>query len=83
MAQKAIFYHAGCPVCVAAETRITEIIDRDRVDLEIVHFGDAPQRIAEARAAGVVSVPALVIDGATLHINHGADLGDLDRGAAK
>lgn len=77
MTQKAIFYHAGCPVCVAAENKITEIIDRARVDLEIVHLGDSHERIDEAAAAGVKSVPALVIDGATLHINHGADLSAL------
>lgn len=77
MTQKAIFYHAGCPVCAAAEHRITEIIDRARVDLEIVHLGDAPDRINEAEAAGVKSVPALVVDGAALHINHGADLSAL------
>lgn len=77
MTRKAIFYHAGCPVCVAAEDRITEIIDRSRVDLEIVHLGDAPGRIDEAEAAGVRSVPALVVDGAALHINHGADLAAL------
>ena len=77
MTQKAIFYHAGCPVCVAAEDKITEIIDRARVDLEIVHLGDTPQRINEAEAVGVKSVPALVVDGAALHINHGADLSAL------
>lgn len=77
MTQKAIFYHAGCPVCVAAEDKITEIIDRARVDLEIVHLGDAPDRIEDAEAVGVKSVPALVIDGAALHINHGADLSAL------
>ena len=80
MAQKAVFYHAGCPVCVAAETTITEVIDRDRFDLEIVHLGETPHRIEEAGAAGVRSVPALVVDGAALHINYGADLADLDRG---
>lgn len=77
MAQKATFYHAGCAVCVAAEDKIKEIVDRDRVDLEIVHLGDAPDRIDEASAAGVLSVPALVIDGSALHINHGADLSAL------
>ncbi len=77
MKQKAIFYHAGCPVCVAAESKIADIIDRNRVDLEIVHLGKAKARISEARAAGVTSVPALVVDGAALHINHGADLSAL------
>ena len=77
MKEQAIFYHAGCPVCVAAENKITDIVDRNRVDLEVVHLGDAPHRIDEASAAGVKSVPALVVDGAALHINHGADLADL------
>jgi glutaredoxin len=77
MTQKAIFYDAGCPVCVAPENKITEIIDRSRVDLEIVHLGKAADRINEAEAAGVKSVPALIVDGEALHINHGADLSAL------
>lgn len=77
MKQKAAFYHAGCPVCVAAEDKIIEIIDRNRVDLEIVHLGKTRERIDEAAAAGVKSVPALVLGGAVLHINHGADLSAL------
>lgn len=77
MTQKAVFYHAGCDVCVAAENKITELVDRNRYDLEVVHLGDAPTRISEAESAGVTSVPALVVDGAALHINHGADLSAL------
>lgn len=77
MTQKALFYHAGCVVCVAAEDKISEIVDQSRYDLEIVHLGESPIRIAEAKSAGVTSVPALVVDGATLHINHGADLSAL------
>jgi glutaredoxin len=77
MSEKAVFYHAGCPVCVSAEEKITDIIDRKRVDLEIVHLGDSPERINEASDAGVNSVPALVYDGTALHINHGADLSAL------
>ncbi|MEM9499914.1 MAG: thioredoxin family protein [Pseudomonadota bacterium] len=77
MTQKAVFYHAGCDVCVAAEDRITEIVDRTRYDLEIVHLGNVPGRIPEAEEAGVTSVPALVVDGAPLHINHGADVSAL------
>ena len=68
MKAKAIFYHAGCPVCVAAA------LDTSRFDVEIVHLGTAKGRVAEAEAAGVKSVPALVIDGAAYHINFGADL---------
>lgn len=77
MTQKATFYHAGCPVCVSVEDKITEVVDRGRYDLEIVHLGEAPKRIDEASAAGVKSVPALVVGGAVLHINHGADLSAL------
>jgi glutaredoxin-related protein len=77
MTQKAIFYHAGCPVCVAAEDKIAEIVGRSRGHLEIIHLGDAPDRIDEADAAGAKSVPALVVDGAALHIDHGADLSAL------
>jgi len=73
----ATFYHAGCPVCVTAENKITDIIDINRFKLEIVHLGDKPDRIAEAEYAGVKSVPAIVIDGDTLHINHGADISAL------
>jgi len=73
----ATFYHAGCPVCVSAEEKITDIIDTKRYKLEIVHLGDTPSRIAEAERTGVVSVPALVLGDTPLHINHGADLSAL------
>lgn len=75
--KKAIFYHAGCPVCVSAEESITTVIDRDRYNLEIVHLGEARERIAEAESMGVVSVPALVVDGRALHINFGASMEDV------
>lgn len=74
MKTKAIFYHAGCPVCVAAEQNVAAALDSNRYDVEIVHLGSAKDRVAEAEAAGVKSVPALVIDGAAYHINFGADL---------
>ncbi|MBX2983400.1 MAG: thioredoxin family protein [Flavobacteriales bacterium] len=74
---KAVFYHAGCPVCVNAEERITEIVDRSRYDVEIVHLGENKGRIAEAEAAGVKSVPALVLNSDVLHINHGASMAEV------
>ena len=74
MKTKATFYHAGCPVCVAAEQNIAAALDTSRFDVEIVHLGQTKGRVAEAEAAGVKSVPALVIDGAAYHINFGADL---------
>ncbi len=75
---KAIFYHAGCPVCVEAENRVAEALDRQRFDVEIVHLGEHKARLAEARERGVQSVPALVLEGAPFHINFGAALKDLD-----
>jgi glutaredoxin len=74
---KAVFYHAGCPVCVSAERSIAEALDPARYDVEVVHLGEQKGRVAEAKAAGVKSVPALVIGGAAYHINHGADIGAL------
>ena len=74
MKTKATFYHAGCPVCIAAEQNVAAALDISRFDVEIVHLGSAKNRVAEAEAAGVKSVPALVIDGAAYHINFGADL---------
>ena len=77
MSGKAIFYHAGCPVCIAAEDNVAEAIDRSRYDVEVVHLGNDKERIAEAEAAGVKSVPALVLEGAPFHINFGASISDL------
>lgn len=77
MADKAVFYHAGCPVCVDAERRVAEALDADKYTVEMVHLGEHTDRIDEAEKAGVKSVPALVIDGSAYHINHGADLSAL------
>ena len=77
MKTKATFYHAGCPVCVAAETSVADALDRERFDLEIVHLGESKSRVAEAEAVDVQSVPALVIGSQPFHINHGADLAAL------
>lgn len=73
----ATFYHAGCPVCLDAESAVTRFLDQSKVALEVVHLGTAKQRLAEAEAAGVKSVPALVIGGQTLHLNFGAALSAL------
>ncbi len=77
MKTPAIFFHAGCPVCVAAEQQLAEAIDAQRYDVEVVHLGDARSRIAEAESLGVQSVPALVIGGQPFHINFGAAIADL------
>lgn len=77
MKTKAIYYHAGCPVCTDAESNIARALDPNRYEVEIVHLGQAKERIAEAKRFGVTSVPALVIEGRAYHINFGASLGAL------
>ncbi|CAM1359600.1 conserved hypothetical protein [Tenacibaculum litopenaei] len=73
---KSIFYHAGCPVCVTAEAELVELIGKDAV--EIIHLGEQPEKIQEAEAAAITSVPALVTPtGNVLHINFGAAIADL------
>lgn len=74
MKSKAIFYHAGCPVCVAAEQGVAVALDPARYDVEIVHLGQARARVPEAEKAGVKSVPALVLGGTAYHINFGAGI---------
>lgn len=82
MSSKAIFYHAGCPVCVSAEQQVLDLVDRSKVELEVVHFAKSKNRIAEAEKAGVKSVPALVVDGTVLHINFGASMDDVKKAVA-
>ncbi|MCW8935570.1 MAG: thioredoxin family protein [Gammaproteobacteria bacterium] len=77
MMNKAIFYHAGCPVCVSAEQQVLEALDKNRYDIEIVHLGEDSSRISEAEKVGIKSVPALLLDGAAFHINFGAAISDL------
>jgi glutaredoxin len=70
---KARFYHAGCPVCVSAEQTLLQHLSPD-VEVDVIHLGEQPARVAEAELVGVKSVPALVIDGNVLHINFGAPI---------
>ena len=72
-----LFFHAGCPVCVSAEQQFIHALNPERYHVEVVHLGEQKNRIAEAEAFGVKSVPALVIDGQPFHINFGAALADL------
>ena len=73
---KAIFYHAGCPVCVSAEQDILNLIPSDQV--EIIHLGNDNSKIENAKNSGIKSVPALVLaNGNVLHINFGASIEDL------
>lgn len=77
MKTSATFYHAGCPVCVDAERQIAEALDPQRYDVKLVHLGEQKDQIEAAEAAGVKSVPALVINGAPFHINFGAPMSAL------
>ena len=77
MSQKAVFFHAGCPVCVDAEQQLALSLDPKQYQVEVVHLGTDKARLGEAKAAGVKSVPALVIAGKPYHINFGAALSDL------
>ena len=74
---KAVFYHAGCPVCVEAEQHVAQSLDPTKYNVEIVHLGEDKSRLSEVESTGVKSVPALVLDGSVFHINHGADLAAL------
>ena len=74
---KAIYYHAGCPVCIEAEQQVLEALDKNRFEIEMVHLGENASRINEAEQAGIQSVPALLLDGAPFHINFGASISDL------
>lgn len=78
MSKKAVFFHAGCPVCVDAEQQIALALDPAQYTVEIVHLGQDKARLQDAIQAGVKSVPALVLDGGLpLHINFGASIDDL------
>lgn len=73
---KAIFYHAGYPVCISAEQDLLNLIPEDQV--EVIHLGEEKLKVKEAEKAGVKSVPALVLpNGNVLHINFGASIEDL------
>lgn len=74
--KKAIFYHAGCPVCVSAEQDILNLIPKNEVN--VIHLGKDKEKVKNAEDAGVKSVPALVLsNGNVLHINFGASIEDL------
>ncbi len=74
MATKAVFYHAGCPVCTDAEEQFINALDPNQYDVEVIHLGTNKSRLSEAEGAGVKSVPALVIEGKPFHINFGASI---------
>ena len=62
---------------IGAEYPSLLALDPDRYEVELVDLGAQKDRIAAAEAAGVKSVPALVINGAPFHINFGAPMSAL------
>lgn len=74
MKSKAVFYHAGCPVCVDAEQKLAHALDPAHYQIEIVHLGESKSRLPEALKLGVKSVPALAIGSDVFHINLGAPI---------
>ena len=74
---KAIFYHAGCPICIDAEQQVLAALDKSRFEIEVVHLGKNKELIDNAEKAGVKSVPALQLDDNVFHINYGASLDDV------
>jgi len=77
MKSRAVFFHAGCPVCLDAERKVLDAVDRSRYDVEVVHLAQDKARIPDAERMGVKSVPALALDGQVFHINFGAALSAL------
>ena len=61
-------------MCVAAEHSVANALDPSKYTVESVHLGTNKSRVKEAEAAGVKSVPALVMNGAAFHINFGAGI---------
>lgn len=74
MNQQAKAYHAEFRVCVDVEQRLAGALEPVVFQVELIHLGTEKRRLKEAEAAGVKSVPALVIDGRTYHNNFDADL---------
>lgn len=56
---------------------MARVIDQGKYEIESVDFRGQPQRIVEAEAVGVKSVPALVLNEQVFHINFGASIADL------
>ena len=75
--RKAVFYHAGCPVCTSAEKEFVTALNPAEYKVEVVHLGQQKNKITDAEKAGVKSVPALVVDNKVFHINFGANIKDL------
>lgn len=47
MSSRAIFYHAGCPVCIDAEQKVALALDKSQYNVEVVHLGQ--QKVASQK----------------------------------
>ncbi len=74
---KAVFFRTRSPICLDAEQRFIGALNPALYDIEVVDLGIQKARLAEAVAAGIKSVPAVIIDGAVYHINFGCGIHDL------
>ena len=50
---KAVFYHAGCPVCVSAEQTVADSL---KGDVEKVHLGEQSGRVAASSPFRLLSL---------------------------
>jgi hypothetical protein len=50
---EALFFHAGCPVCISAEQQFVQALDPTKYSVEVVHLGEQKDRIAQAERYGV------------------------------
>ena len=48
---KAIYYHAGCAICVEAERSLLPLLDRKQVDIEVVHLAEDELRVEDDACA--------------------------------
>ena len=48
----AIFYHAGCPVCLGAEQLVADAVDRSKYQVEVVHLGEQGDRVPKRKPQG-------------------------------
>ena len=56
---------------------VADAIEHSKYQIEVVHLGEQNGQIATAEAAGVKSVPALILNDQVFHINFGAAIADL------
>lgn len=73
----ATFYHVGCPVSMEAKNGVLKALDLRQYVVETVNLKKDQHRIWEAKDLGVKSLPALVINGHSFHINFSMSLDSL------